>query len=293
MSKNHRKRRRRAQAKVRASRKLSFKNKLDFPNPLKKYKEFLKRMVKRNKQKSPVPSKVLDAFNLAFTNNRVTDDGMSIFYSILGSYGKTLNDYDDIAKLRALLSLFSKFINVEDRIYKIVGYGSLINVRSRARTTKGKVPHCPVDIAGWTRIFNLRHGSKGGTVLNVIQDENSKIASVLIEIQGKNMFDVLSREYNYNMVEIPLDKITFPYGESLHLSNPPLMFVSNMEPSKEPPLEEYLQACIFGSSQISEKFVENFINSSYIYDMSPLRDYMKTTYGDVKSEQFKKTDSKY
>jgi hypothetical protein len=251
--------------------------------------------VNRNNGKdgSPVPKTILKLFNAAFVTKHAFDISVKLFKTFLREYRRKLNLSDNIRKFNSLRSLFRKYIAIENRTYTIVGYGSLVNARSRARTAKTILSECPVDISGWARVFNLPHGSKGGTVLNVTEKADSSISAVLIEVEGREMFRLFAREFNYDVVPVPKESISFPYDKTIELTHEPLIFVGRVNKSKDAPLEEYVQACIFGANRISKKFLEKFIDSSYIYDMTPLKEYMTETYGDATSEKFKHTDSRY
>lgn len=182
------------------------------------------------------------------------------------------------------------FKQAEQRDYYVIGYGSLVNARSRSRTVS-VLDEAYVKVDGFSRIFNV--GAGGGTVLNVKKNPNSWINAVLMKIDWRDMDDLYLREMQYEEVNVPKENISFPYGgEKMEMEYEPIIFVSSSEVAQEPK-PDYLKACIYGAYQIGAKFLRDFIKTTRIHDGTPLGRYMVKKFGQKVFKQFKTADSKY
>ena len=185
---------------------------------------------------------------------------------------------------------YSNYYDVEQRDYYVIGYGSLINERSRSRTIN-TVDEAYVKVKGYTRIFNV--GAGGGTVLNVAPNENGWINAVLMKVDWRDMQDLYMREFQYDEYEVPVENISFPYGgKEMKLERPPIIFVSSANVKTEPKFD-YVKACIYGATQVSNKFAKDFIKTTRIHDGTPLGRYLMKKYGQGIFKEFKSDDSKY
>lgn len=195
---------------------------------------------------------------------------------------------------RAMIDHKKETLNKKEKYY-IVGYGSLINKRSLLKTVDDVIDFSYVKVEGFKRIFNVP-GLRGVTFLNAEKDSSSFINGVLIQVNGEELKKIFKRERSYSMLRVPIESITFPYGKSTPLDESDDVIISSLEKNTsedKAPLLTYLNACLYGSMQIGEKFYNDFINTTYLSDGRLLKDYMDKNLPDRIIEKFKTKDSSW
>ena len=207
-------------------------------------------------------------------------------------YEKAVDDYLALSDL-----ILGKVRDIPDAdVYTIVGYGSLLNERSRARTLVPITVEYGV-IEGWRRIFNL--GITQGTCLNVEPDENSSIDAAIITVDRAGMFDFILREINYDLVAVTTTDGTNAYMVVATIeSGQPVIPVTEGFTQLTQPRLDYINACIYG---INELKADNLFltDSTVLYNGQPLIDHLDiisgTTeeYDNLLVEYFKEFDSAY
>ena len=141
----------------------------------------------------------------------------------------------------------------EHKTYKIFGYGSLLNERSRSRTmTPLSVTYDKVK--GYRRVYNLLITQ--GTCLNIEPSEGAEIDGALCEIDREDMMNFILREFQYDVLPITTVK-----GESAYMVMADINKGHNVAPSVEPqftksdkeygwqdvlPRIDYIHACFHG-----------------------------------------------
>lgn len=180
---------------------------------------------------------------------------------------------------------------IEKRDYYVIGYGSLVNERSRRRTIPNIKEESFVKVKGYSRLFNVGVGQ--GTVLNVMKNENGWLNAVLVKIPYTEVAALRRREIQYDEVVVPKEYISFPYGgHKIELEHDPIIYVSKSNIKSDPKFD-YVQACIYGTSRVSNRFAEEFIGSTFLHDGTRLRKYLMNLYGQKVIDRFKTVDSNY
>lgn len=245
--------------------------------------DYLNNKYSPNKKQDYSSSNKVDANGEDFDNY---DD----YYNSLVNY-QTNKNYSPKYKKKSYSNYYyGNSYNIEERDYYVIGFGSLINSRSRARTVT-VLDEAFVKVKGYTRIFNV--GAGNGTVLNVKKDPDGWINAVLMKVSWKDMEDLYFREMQYDEYKVPRSDVSFPYGgEEMEMEYEPIIFMSSSHVQQEPKYD-YLKACIYGAKQISSKFLRDFIKSTKIFDGTPLGRYMIEKFGKKIFKQFKKADSNY
>ncbi len=187
-----------------------------------------------------------------------------------------LNKTDSVDK--SVSDMYEKFVNIEKRNYYIIGYGSLMNSRSRERTFNS-ISEIPALIKGWRRIFNCS-SVKGGTVLNVESCDttnSSNMSVVITEVEYTEVFDMLMREFKYDIVEVEVEDVLDVYGDPIELESKPLMVVMKDEhKSTKDPIMEYVNTCLYGVASFDKEvdtevegvstISNNFLDTTYLAD---------------------------
>jgi hypothetical protein len=188
--------------------------------------------------------------------------------------------------------ILDKYTTIEKREYYIIGYGSLMNKRSREKTFTGEA--FPAKVNGWARVFNLAsRKNQGRTVLNVFEKENTDMNVVITKTSHKALFSMFMREWQYDIVEVDVDQITDMNGNPIDLPSKPIMVVAREDRvgAETVPILSYVQTCIKGCSEVSEAMTDTFLDSTYLADKeTTVRDWLDTF--DI-VDYFTKYDSQY
>ena len=168
----------------------------------------------------------------------------------------------------------------EKETYKIFGYGSLLNERSRSRTMD------PISVSygklkGFRRIFNL--GITQGTCLNIEPAPDSMIDGAICEINAKDMLAFMLREFQYQILKGTTEEdeeVFFVLATKEDTPN----IIDHPDPFSDPyfdwqqamPRLDYLQACYHGIEQLIEDcgIKEHLLLSddTITFDRQPIQD---------------------
>ena len=93
----------------------------------------------------------------------------------------------------------------------IVGYGSLMQAKSRQRSVPFVKKSYPVVVCGFERLWGMRGHHYKTTFLTVIKRESGKLNAVYFPVNAKEMTALDQRESSYKRTLIAHDKLSF-YG---------------------------------------------------------------------------------
>jgi hypothetical protein len=135
---------------------------------------------------------------------------------------------------------------VEDKVYNIIGYGSLMNYEDARRTFGTILDFRSETIKGWERIFNL---DADYAYLNVRKNPEAEIEVAVLSIDGKSMLGFVTREILYDIVTVELSDGTEAF-----------MVVSSLTNDELPPLLSYVGLCIEGMKSLGD--VDKFLDET-------------------------------
>lgn len=209
------------------------------------------------------------------------------YYSFNNAISEYLdnNGYSGDRKQRLYDNIFSNIRMIGDsENYNIIGYGSLLNERSRNRTSMTKsVKKCVVP--GYRRIFNVDYHSIY-TVLNV-EEYDSNLSAVSSEITYPEMIDFIIREMHYKLVKVK----AHDWDDNSEFDA--YMVVANEDSiGHSMPSVEYLHATIYGSYMLGEDFLNSYLGNTYYYSGDKVRNIRQYITID-QLEHFKAVDSRY
>lgn len=170
---------------------------------------------------------------------------------------------------------------------KVIGYGSLMNLDSMAKTIS-KRDIQPVTVQGYRRIFNLKPSrvvvnlNKGAgletAVLNVEPDTQSEFNAVAFDVTDDEFDRLKIREQSYRFKEV--DYYDFKTGQKA--PDKALLFIGNKLFRGERiireeflPLPGYLKLVLKATEEISEIFADKFLETTLIADGTVLKDWLK------------------
>lgn len=155
--------------------------------------------------------------------------------------------------------------------YMIIGYGSMLNKRSRNKIISQPIAEYPLIIKNYIRIFNLKKDKT--TVLNIQPSNKHSFNAVGTLIDYTDMIDIIIREHKYNITILPPEDIA-PYNNTeIPTTNIITFAVVCNNPqylAKHTPRLNYVQANIHGCQQISPTFLEDYLNTTYCYKNNKL-----------------------
>jgi len=147
----------------------------------------------------------------------------------------------------------------------IFGYGSLIEQKSRQRTTPNIKTIIPAEIDGFKRGWFARTKTIGlsTTFLGCIPDLKSKLNGILYEINPEELNATDLRENGYDRIEIPFENITF-YSKPIEYNSKIWIYSNSFSenkipddylPSKKYPIvQSYVDICLNGCIEIEDLF---------------------------------------
>ena len=193
--------------------------------------------------------------------------------------------------------IYYKFAMIKHTDYFVVGYGSLMNIRSAKRTLVPAVS-IPITINGWQRIFNLKSEKDKCTYLNVRENKEAKSICLAHKVSYTDMFDFILRERNYDLVFLDQKSVKFgPRTQKERTeqnSDCPIAMVVATEKeqlSSYEPNMSYVQAVINGASKIGIACVNNIVNDCVLGDgVTNIKKWLETV---NLVEYFSKNDSRY
>lgn len=154
----------------------------------------------------------------------------------------------------------------------LIGYGSLVNEKSRIRSLKQDVIAIPVRIAadfGYRRTWNTRITGMM-TTLGLIKADTShgqSINGVLYAVKDNDMAVWDKREGSYNRVEVPWKYIRSLCWVQLPKEGKVWIYVTKPEFSgsstvEEPVTQSYVDLVISGFMEFSDDFAKEFIKTT-------------------------------
>lgn len=178
----------------------------------------------------------------------------------------------------------NKKFNMEDNI-RIFGYGSLINEDSLRKTIPNARNIFPVVVEGFTRIFNHASPTRFDTerkipvsVLNIEKsDHNSKINGICFDVPMDEFENLKKRESNYELESLEVRDYSNPEKKynAYVFNTKSSQYYGYLSNSEEQ--DKYLSICLEGCKDISEEFLEEFKETTFIGDKT-LKELEKTPY---------------
>ena len=157
----------------------------------------------------------------------------------------------------------------------IVGYGSLINLRSLQRTLPQVQYSLPVRVHGFQRKWNAREDvtvSFSTTYLGINTDDESSFNGVLFEVEESELEIIDAREFLYERIEVKKDSVEI-LGGDFHEDKAQKVWIYLTKKPKEvikefPLIQSYIDVCVSGCLEIEEKFslqgfAKEFLKSTY------------------------------
>lgn len=193
------------------------------------------------------------------------------------------DDFTEEEKQNKFKSLTKIFSEIEyGKIYKVVGYGSLLNKKDAKRTCKNLISHEIDFINGYRRIFNLGD-SKHGNFLNVEPCKLTKnMVVAVLTVDHNDMLNLVQREWYYKWVTVKTNN----NGECY-------MVVGDSGFNAEAPMLNYLHLCFSGVKSLCLNYyynqyaqddklivektyynLNNFLNTTYTAKGVSLKNYL-------------------
>jgi hypothetical protein len=140
----------------------------------------------------------------------------------------------------------------------MVGYGSLINTKSRLRTTPNIKFVYPVQINDYERAWNVHGKSYKATFVGVIPKKGAHLNAVYYPISKEDLELTKKRELSYNITKLnsknlePLGLKTLPEGNYWISSVKPDL----LSPPSEtyPIIQSYIDIIVKGAFEIAERY---------------------------------------
>ncbi|MFY0632111.1 MAG: gamma-glutamylcyclotransferase [Flavobacteriaceae bacterium] len=170
-----------------------------------------------------------------------------------------------------------EFINqTSDKTLKLFGYGSLINLYSASLTLKDKNEHIPAVGYGFKRVFNYpmndsafsRYGQPPHedeiAALNVISttDPNQSINGIIKRITLSDIENLRKREIDYDLHEIRC----IHWDTKKPIEATIFILVYPIKTMNIKPHPKYVDVCIEGAKSISQSFMQEFLDTTYLID---------------------------
>ena len=154
---------------------------------------------------------------------------------------------------------------LEDKDYKVVGYGSLMKESDARRSFRYLKGIEPSFLHGWIRIFNMGK-METGSYLNIQESESAKTPIALLTIGYQDVPELLLREIAYDIIDVAIN------GE-------PAIMVYQPDISQQSigiqPMLTYLSLCIEGAKELfGYKGIDMFKDSTLTYDNKSIREWM-------------------
>lgn len=170
----------------------------------------------------------------------------------------------------------------------LVGYGSLINKKSKDATHEHHGDMHPVTLSGFSRGWWLEGRKRNATALTIKRDPLSSMNGVLVEIDAQSLPHFDEREKSYERVPVTLDQLKF-HDQGLAEDAQIYTYVREYPEghrSKFPIFQRYLDLVIKGCLDVSEEFALEFVNTTHAWDQDVLneRDMPQTTFRYIEPE---------
>jgi len=167
----------------------------------------------------------------------------------------------------------------------IVGYGSLINSRSRAKTGEtGRI--WSVKISGFERHWSVMSADFGMSSVAVIPKEDAYCNGVLIEIHESEIAAFDKREQGYQRAQIDSQQLSSYENESLPNGTVWIYHSHDItSPNPACPITlSYADVILAGCLEHGDAFVEDFLQFTCGWDHAVLNDRKEPRYPRVQPE---------
>ncbi|MFT4243988.1 MAG: gamma-glutamylcyclotransferase family protein [Candidatus Woesearchaeota archaeon] len=159
---------------------------------------------------------------------------------------------------------------IDNNKIMIFGYGSLLSEQSLKKTAPDSKIISNGILKNYLRIFNKPTKNEFVAALNLVENEGNIVNGVVIELDRKDIFNLLKREFRYNM---KLIKIQTSQGDIEAYT-----FVYQQEEEREFMYEskeqaEYVEVCIQGAKERGIDFYENFMKTTFVEKKVNLNQY--------------------
>lgn len=157
----------------------------------------------------------------------------------------------------------------------ILGYGSLINPRSRAKTLKDlsvDAPSIAVRVHGYRRVWSQ---SSNYSTVSVMGDPESYVNGVAFTVTEEHLPLIDEREHGYERELVPLSRVRAYDGHALEFSPGASFWIytkhTPVSPTIECPIvQSYLDVILHGAMILGPRFTAEFMISTwYTHPMEP------------------------
>jgi len=194
------------------------------------------------------------------------------FFSLY-SFFFTVKSNKDSTDSTSLNNLCNQTVDDKDENY-LVGYGSLLEEKSRNRTNPDVEVVYPIEIQGFKRIWGFQLEKYKSTFLTIISDDKSTVNAVYYPIKAKDFIELDIREEGYCRMLISKEKLkqlgSKEKLKQLGLDSLPegkYWIYANMEknipkPSVKHPIpQSYVDIFLNGCIEIGEKYeIDDFLD---------------------------------
>ena len=143
----------------------------------------------------------------------------------------------------------------------IFGYGSLLLEGSLKETAPNSRIVCEGTLKNFIRIFNKPSKKLQYLALNIQPKKNYFVNGVVIELDKKDIFEILRREFRYDMILVEVETsngiiqtYTFSYSQENEMS-------FNVDNEIQ---IDYIRTCTNGAKLRNQKFYSNFLNTTFV-----------------------------
>jgi hypothetical protein len=164
-------------------------------------------------------------------------------------------------------------------VYRVFGYGSLINQESLSETLQKHVFCSPAVLPGYKRLFESncwqRRSANNTPVsaLNIRECDDCYVNGVVFDVDEEQYELLKRRECNYKTIQATVSdwhtKQSFEVVTFMDEPSGIFDFVRG-----DPEQHDYLTICISGAKKYGDQFLQNFVDSTFINDQT-LSEYLK------------------
>lgn len=167
----------------------------------------------------------------------------------------------------------------------LIVYGSLIN-KKELLDVVGYITEkeiIPLKVNGFKRVFNQettwRNGSgKKRAVLNVVKSNNNWFNGMLVcNINESYFWSLDKREEGYKRIKVAPASIKFDYGISTKPEGRIWIYTGKHQKMRDDilPIPSYLDICLEGSKEWSERFYNDFLITTFLPKGQALIEFLK------------------
>jgi len=161
----------------------------------------------------------------------------------------------------------ARFRGGESRTF-LFGYGSLLNDKSRDKTTKTGSAY-PALVNGLQRSWGFRQQSRHMTALCAQLVEGAQTNGILVRVAPQDLAKFDKREFGYSRARLPVEDIT-PMSSDLKLGPGDAVWVYVVSevhpPSAEYPIaQSYVDLALDGALKYGQEFANQFVTSTNLW----------------------------